>query len=53
MYKIATILGLAFMLSGCEYFKTDEPKIPVARVNNSFLYQEDTKSLISEKTSKK
>ena len=52
MYKIATILGLAFMLSGCEYFKADEPKIPVARVNNSFLYQEDIKSLISENTSK-
>ncbi len=52
MYKIATILGLAFMLSGCEYFKADEPKIPVARVNNSFLYQEDIKSIISENTSK-
>lgn len=34
------VIGTAFLVS-CEYFKKEEPGIPVARVNNTYLFQED------------
>ncbi len=37
------------MLS-CDFLKPDTNKIPIARVNDSFLYEEDIESLISENT---
>ena len=46
-----TILSL-ITLSSCEYFKQDNIRIPVARVNDSYLYQKDIKNLIFENTSK-
>ena len=36
----------------CEFFKKEELGIPVARVNNIYLYQDDVKNLVSEETSK-
>jgi hypothetical protein len=38
------------LLSSCEYFKQDPEKTPIARVNDSYLYEDDIKSLISENT---
>ncbi len=35
----------------CDYFKEDTSKVPVARVNESYLYEEDIADLVSEETS--
>ena len=52
MRKIVFILfGFMFLIS-CDYFKRDIDKIPIARVNESYLYKEDIKELVSEVTSK-
>jgi len=42
---------LAFFLSACDYFKQEEKKEVVARVNNSYIYKEDIANLITENTS--
>ena len=52
MQKLAYILFLCLLVASCEFFKEKEDRIPIARVNNSFLYQEDIAALISENTSK-
>ena len=46
-----TIISI-ITLSSCDYFKQDNLRIPIARVNNSYLYQKDIKNLIFENTSK-
>lgn len=35
----------------CEFFKKEEPGVPIARVNDMYLYQSDIKNLIPEGTS--
>lgn len=47
-FVIITILSSG--LVSCEYFKTQETKQPVARVNDSYLFKEDLQSLIQENT---
>ena len=34
----------------CDYFKQDIDKKPIARVNESYLYEEDIKELITDVT---
>ena len=46
-----TIISI-ITLSSCDYFKQDNLGNPIARVNNSYLYQKDIKNLIFENTSK-
>ena len=46
-----TIISI-ITLSSCDYFKQDNLGTPIARVNNSYLYQKDIKNLIFENTSK-
>lgn len=48
-FTIAAILGT--MLTGCDLFEKTEDKVAIARVNDSYLYQEDVASLIAENTS--
>ena len=45
------ILNLLLFLS-CNYLTQDDSIIPIARVNDSYLYQKDIKNLIFENTSK-
>ncbi|MAZ72773.1 MAG: peptidylprolyl isomerase [Flavobacteriaceae bacterium] len=52
MQKAAYILCLCVLATSCEYFKEKDDRTPIARVNNSYLYQEDIAALISENTSK-
>ena len=47
---IILIFCLSLVFS-CDYLKPDANKIPVARVNDSYLYEEDIESLITENTS--
>ena len=44
------LLLLTFCLVSCDYFKSQETKEPVARVNNTYLFKEDLQSLIQENT---
>jgi len=52
MYKKSLILLLFFVIVSCEYFKQDTKEIPVARVNDSYLYKKDIEKLIFNNTSK-
>lgn len=52
MYKLVYISLFVAFLTSCEYFKANTTQVPVARVNKSYLYEEDIKALISENTSK-
>ncbi len=40
------------LLVSCDYFKPDVQSIPIARVNDNYLYKEDIKGLVFESTSK-
>lgn len=51
MQRTIPILCIFFLLVGCDYFKQEGPRVPVARVNNNYLYQEDIADLIGEATS--
>ncbi len=48
---ILALFGITIVVS-CDYFKQDTLGIPLARVNDSYLYQKDIKGLIFENTSK-
>jgi hypothetical protein len=50
--KSVVIIVFCLLLSACEFFKKDESGIPIARVNEMYLYQSDIEDLISEGTSK-
>jgi hypothetical protein len=39
-------------LTGCEFFQQKDLRIPIARVNQSYLYKEDLKDLLPENLSK-
>ena len=46
------ILLLLVVVTSCDFFKETDERVPVARVNDSYLYQEDIKNLVSEGASK-
>ncbi|MDN3665517.1 peptidyl-prolyl cis-trans isomerase [Algibacter miyuki] len=51
MRKIIILLVLSSAMVSCDFFfKEEDGRIPVARVNESYLYQEDIKDLVSEAT---
>jgi hypothetical protein len=50
MYKIPTLLFLTLLLVSCDYFKQETDRIPVARVNANYLYEDDIRELINENT---
>ncbi|MHA7943457.1 peptidyl-prolyl cis-trans isomerase [Formosa sp. 3Alg 14/1] len=51
--KIRIIIVFVLLsLTSCQLFKTEDTRIPVARVNDSFLYQEDIEGLVFDGTSK-
>lgn len=52
MKILGSILCLGMLVSSCGYFKEKDDRVPIARVNSSYLYQEDIAALISENTSK-
>ncbi len=51
MEKLGYIILLCMLASSCEYFKENDTRVPIARVNSSYLYKEDIAALISENTS--
>ena len=48
--SLVFIILLIGSLTSCDYFKSQEPKEPVARVNDTYLFKEDLQSLIQENT---
>lgn len=48
----AIILLSTFLFISCNFFKQDNEKLPIARVNDTYLYFEDIKELITQETSK-
>ena len=52
MYRqILTYAIIALGLFSCDFFKEEDSKIPVARVNKTFLYQDDIKAVVSSSLS--
>lgn len=49
-YKFLIIL-LIILTTSCEFLKKADTRIPIARVNDAYLYQDDIKDLVSEDTS--
>ena len=50
-YKSYFIVALCFFILSCVYFKETDDRVPIARVYDSYLYQEDIKGLIAQGTS--
>ena len=48
MTKFATYILIFFVAVSCDYFKQDTQQTPIARVNESYLYQEDIKDIVPE-----
>lgn len=44
---LIVILGI----SSCQYFKKNDERIPIARVNDAYLYEDDIKNLVTEEAS--
>ncbi|WP_299225929.1 peptidyl-prolyl cis-trans isomerase [uncultured Psychroserpens sp.] len=51
-YKYRILVFILFCFYSCDFFKKSDDRIPIARVNESYLYQEDVKDLVVEGTSK-
>jgi hypothetical protein len=52
MLKNSFLLLFLVFISSCEYFKQDTKQMPIARVNNTYLYANDIKDLVSQASSK-
>ncbi|WP_317192074.1 peptidyl-prolyl cis-trans isomerase [Snuella sedimenti] len=50
--NIAIIILLFIVATSCTFFKETDDRVPVARVNETYLYYDDIKDLVSEGTSK-
>ncbi|MFD0989497.1 peptidyl-prolyl cis-trans isomerase [Mariniflexile jejuense] len=46
------ILVLSIVLTSCNFFKKTDDRKPIARVNDTYLYYDDIKDLVSEDASK-
>ena len=52
MAKFLFILTFSCVFLGCDFLEPKSNKVPVARVNDTYLYQEDIQELISQNTTK-
>lgn len=52
MRNIFFIILVSVVFTSCNFFKESEDREPIARVNNTYLYYDDLKNLVSEETSK-
>ena len=41
MHKLSPLILVLFIVVSCDYFKQDDPRTPIARVNDEYLYEED------------
>jgi hypothetical protein len=52
MRKLSPLILVLFIVVSCDYFKQENARIPIARVNDEYLYEEDIADLITQATSK-
>ena len=52
MAKFLFILTLCTVVLACDFLEPKNVKVPIARVNDTYLYQKDLQALISENTTK-
>ena len=52
MYRNFFILVILLSCISCTFFKKESDKIPIAKVNDAYLYQEDIKDLVATGTTK-
>ena len=52
MAKFLFILTLCTFVLACDFLEPKNVKVPIARVNDTYLYQKDLQALISENTTK-
>ena len=52
MHKLLFIFTLCMGVVACDFLEPKSTKVPVARVNETYLYQQDIQALISENTTK-
>ena len=52
MAKFLFILILCTVVLACDFLEPKNVKVPIARVNDTYLYQKDLQALISENTTK-
>ncbi len=52
MAKFLFILTLCTVVLACDFLEPKNIKVPIARVNDTYLYQKDLQALISENTTK-
>ena len=52
MAKFLFILAISSVFIGCDFLEPKSNKVPVARVNDTYIYQEDIQDLISQNTTK-
>ncbi|MEM7186631.1 MAG: peptidyl-prolyl cis-trans isomerase [Bacteroidota bacterium] len=45
------LIALLLFAAACDYFKQEDARVPIARVNDSYLYEEDIADLVSEAAS--
>lgn len=50
--KAILVLGICSSFVSCDFFKTTDDRQPIARVNDTYLYQEDVADLVPENASK-
>ncbi len=48
VYSIIAILFVAMFVAACNLFKDKDDRVPIARVNDSFLYMEDIEDVIAD-----
>lgn len=52
MIKRFSVIIITFLcVLSCDFFKKTEDRTPIARVNETYLYEEDIKDLVAEGTS--
>jgi len=51
MFRLSPFIIVLLLFSACDYFKQEDPRIPVARVNDSYLYEEDIADVVPNPTS--
>ena len=47
MRKLFLIVWV-MLLGACDYFKQEDPRTPIARVNDQYLYQDDVADLVKQ-----
>ena len=49
--SVLSLMICFFAFTSCDYFKKEDPGVPVARVNENYLYQEDVSALVTPEMS--